>query len=271
MNFSVLISVYKNDSALYFEKALQSIIEQTLKPSEIVLVVDGEISVELEEVIQVYIKKTNLVIIRNSQNIGLSKSLNIGLNNCSYNFVARMDSDDISFKNRFEKQFDFLRKHRDISLLGGWYIQFDETMTKEILMRKVPEYNSDLIKFSKKRTPFNHVTVVFRKDHIKAMGGYPNIDGLFEDWWLAHRLIRKGFKLHNLQEPLVKVRGDSKFFKRRGGGKYWISEIKNLIAMYKAKYFTQKELLLNILIRTPVRLFPNFLRQFSYFFIRKIK
>lgn len=273
MQFSVLMSVYKNDNPSHFADAIKSILDQTKLPDQIVIVRDGPVGKSLQKMIDNLksriIDKIDIRVISLDENLGLSKALNEGLKACKYNYVARMDSDDISLPNRFEKQFDFLSNNKNISLLGGWYEQYDITMTNRVADRKVPEFNYRIKKYAMTRTPFNHVTGVFRKDHVLEVGGYPSIYGRLEDWWLALRLINNGYQLHNLQEYLVKVRGGEDFLFRRGGVEYIRWEMKNLIMMYNEGLIDVSSLIINFVVRGITRLVPVSIRKIVYKLIRE--
>ncbi len=273
MNFSLLLSTYANDSHVHLHAALQSVYDQTLKPAEYVVVKDGPVSKNIDDCLILWQDKigNNFKVIAISKNVGLAKALNIGLKNCNFSYVARMDSDDICYDYRFSKQFEYIKNNPDISLLGGWYKQYDDQMVRVICDRKVPVAHDEIMKFARYRTPFNHVTAVMKLADILEVGGYPeDIDGRLEDWWLALRLINRGFILHNLPEYLVKVRGGDDFIGRRGGIKYLISEVSNLSSMKSEDLISGKVLFLNLICRTLVRLLPVRIRNFVYGVVRKI-
>lgn len=273
MKFSLLMSVYGKDNPQFLNESIQSIVEQEHKPTEYVIVKDGPLPKELENCLSKWKNKfsSKLKFVSLSENVGLAKALNAGLKECTCEYVARMDSDDICYPNRFKLQFDFLATHTEISLLGGWYKQYNEDMSKYVIDRKLPINHDDIVIYGKYRTPFNHVTAVFKIKDVLKVGGYPeDIEGRLEDWWLVLKLIKNGYKLHNLPEYLVKVRGGDDFIARRGGFSYIAFEIKNLYAMRQQNLISTSVFIKNILIRTTVRLFPLSLRTLSYKLIRKV-
>ncbi len=273
MDFSVLISVYKNDDPVHFDEAIASISSgQSLSPSEIVLVVDGPVSEALNDVITKWERQDKflLVVVRSPENIGLANSLNLGLSHCRFEYVARMDSDDVSLEPRFERQIEFLSKHPNVVLLGSWYQQFDMNLQHLLNDRKVPSTQDEILAFARTRTPFNHVTAVFRKSKVLEVGGYPNIKGYMEDWWLALRLLDADYELANLPEYLVHVRGDSQFIGRRGGLTYLKHELINLKQMHSERLMGTSDLVRNVLFRSTVRLIPNGARSLLYKAIRKV-
>ena len=271
--FSVLISVYKNDDPRFFDEALESVTtRQTLSPDEVVLVVDGPVSDALNAVIAKWKrhKAPNIKVIRSELNVGLAKALNLGLSHCSYEYVARMDSDDVSLPQRFEKEIEYLSRHPDVALLGSWYQQYDSNMQTLLTDRKVPTEMTGIVPYSKTRTPFNHVTAVFKKSAVISVGGYPDIKGYLEDWWIGLRLLKNGYQMANLPEYLVDVRGDREFIGRRGGWKYLKCELANLQAMHQQELLSTFDLLKNLSLRTLVRLLPLPARTLIYKAIRKV-
>ncbi len=273
IRFSVLISVYKADDPDFFDQALHSVTtHQTLPPDEVVLVVDGPVPVDLNRVVDDWEKHNEfrVKVVRSPQNVGLAKALNLGLRHCSHEYVVRMDSDDISVPSRFQIQFDHLRSNRDVALLGAWYRQYDKDLEQLLTDRKVPTEMSRIVGYAKTRTPFNHVTAVFEKAAVLNVGGYPDIDGYVEDWWVALRLIKHGYKLENLPEYLVDVRGDREFIGRRGGLAYLKTEVKNLSAMRQQGLISGTDLTKNLAIRVLVRILPLRLRTWAYLAIRRV-
>jgi glycosyltransferase involved in cell wall biosynthesis len=271
--FSVLISVYKNDHPQYFDEALHSIsTKQSWPPNEIVLVVDGPVSGGLDAVIRQWEQQNrfNVKVIRSPCNVGLANALNLGLKHCSHEYVARMDSDDISLPMRFERQLKFLQEHPSIALLGGWYEQYDNELDRLITDRKVPTTMADIVPYSRSRTPFNHVTAIFKKSTLLEIGCYPNIQGYMEDWWIALRLIKRGYSLANLPEYLVMVRGDREFIRRRGGWNFLLQELANLKALYQQGLIGGLDLVRNVCIRSFVRLLPHGARTMMYQAIRRV-
>lgn len=272
MTFTVLMSVYKDDNPRYLDEAIESVFSQSLVPAEFIIVKDGPVSSHLEKVLDSWAntKPDVLKLVELPVNVGLARALNEGLKYCSAELVARMDSDDICCEDRFKIQVRYMNEHPEVALLGSWYKQYDEKFENIVTERKVPEDHESLVKYAQHRTPINHVTIVFRKAAVESIDGYPEREGRFEDWWLSLKLIKHGYKLHNLPLYLVNVRGGSDFIQRRGGMQYLVHEIKNMYRLYKEKLISLKSFIINICIRTLVRLVPNFLREYSYRLIRKV-
>ena len=219
--FSVLISVYYKEIPRYLDRALQSITDdQVLKPNEIVLVKDGPLTKELDEVIEKYEKKyPNLFkIVVLEKNYGLGKALNIGLENCTYELVARMDGDDISKPERFKKQIDIFKENPNLDILGSWIDEFIEENGEMKIrsIRKVPEKSDEIFQKLKSICAFNHPTVMYRKSKVIEVGSYLQEFAL-EDYYLWIRLVISGANMYNLQESLLEFRITEGTSKRRGG------------------------------------------------------
>lgn len=155
----------KKEKAEYLKQALQSVINQTLKPTEIVIVKDGPLTKELDECIENFQKQHPKLfkIITFKKNRGLGLALRDGVKACKYEYIARMDSDDISKPDRFEKQFNYLQKHPEIALLGTWITEFSKDENNPDTVTKLPCTHQDILKFAKKRNPFRHMTMVLKK------------------------------------------------------------------------------------------------------------
>ena len=224
-NFSVAISVYKNDKADFFDRALESITDlQSIKPNEIVLVVDGPIGDELNSVIAKYENKYSILkTVRLSENGGLGNALKIAVENCTNELIARMDSDDISLPNRFEEQLKMFKDNPDLDIVGGNISEFIDTEENIVAYREVPLTDSDIKEYLKVRCPLNHVSVMYKKSAVLKSGGYLD---LFwnEDYYLWIRMCEQNCKMANTGTVLVNVRTGQDMYKRRGGRKYYKSE-----------------------------------------------
>ena len=262
--FSVLMSVYKKEDPNFLKLSLQSIWNnQSLRPKEIVLVKDGPLNEDLDKVILNFEKEAPLKIVALENNIGLGGALNEGLKMCSCELVARMDTDDIAFPNRFEKQIDFLVNNSDIHVLGSWVDEFEGDINNIISQRKVPQEHGEIMKFLKRRNPMNHPSVVFRKSSVNYVGGYQHFY-LNEDYYLWARMISQGFKFYNQQESLLFFRTGKEVFRRRGGINYAIQDFMLQKEFKKLKLVSQYEFIINCLMRCTSRLLPNFIRGLLY-------
>ena len=262
--FSVLLSIYYKESAKHLAQALNSISEQTFRPNEIILIEDGPLTPELNSIITSY--KTNeptLKVISLPQNQGLGKALNEGLKHCTYDLVARMDTDDIALPDRFEKQAAFMEAHPEIDACSGWIDEFIDTPDNIVSRRTLPETSEELYRFGKSRNPLNHPAVMFRKSAVLKAGGYQHFP-LFEDYYLWVRMMMKGSKLYNLQEPLLLFRSSQDMYKRRGGMKYALTELRFQRTIHKLGYISLTKMWANSLTRFIARIIPNKLRGLLY-------
>ena len=231
-NISVLMSVYKNDKPLSIVEAVDSVINQTLKPKQVVLVVDGPVSDDITNILKELQEKYSILeVYPLEQNVGLGKAMNYGSEKCKYEFIARMDSDDIACADRFEKQMKCFEEDESLSVVGSNSQEFFETMDNLANVKAVPEKHDDIVQFMKGRCPFCHMSVIMKKQALIDAGGYQ--DWYYaEDWYLWIRMYLAGAKFYNIQENLMLVRINYDTFVRRGGMKMYKS-IKNLLKFMK--------------------------------------
>lgn len=258
--FSVSVCVYAGDNSDYFKVAIESILKQTIPPSEIVLVVDGPIPQSLDAVVSFYEKNPIFKVIKLEENQGHGEARRIGLENCSYDFVALMDADDISVPDRFEKQLEFLKNDETLSIVGGNIAEFIDNVDNIVGYRTVLSEDEAIKEDLKKRCPMNQVTVMFRKKDIAAVGGY--IDWYSEeDYYLWIRMYLAGMRFANLSDVLVNVRIGNEMYRRRGGLRYFKSEAKLQKYMWKNQVISFSNFIVNISKRLVVQvLLPNWLR-----------
>lgn len=264
MQFTVLLSVYYKESSSFLIKSLDSVFTQTICPDEVILVGDGPLGCELNEIVAKYsLNYPALKVIPLLTNQGLGKALNEGLKHCSYDIVARMDTDDIAKPERFEKQLAVFKKHPDIDVVGAWIDEFEDDISNVKSVRKLPEFHDGICQFAKRRNPMNHPVVMFRKSAVLAAGGYQHFP-LFEDYYLWIRMLMNGAKFYNIQESLLFFRFSPEMFRRRGGWKYAVNEFRFLRMMKDMHFISFFEFIQNILVRFSTRIIPNSLRSFIY-------
>ena len=262
--FSVLLSLYKKEYPSQLRQSLNSLFSQTLPPNEIILVKDGPLTAELDAVVSDYVARYSILkVVPLPQNQGLGKALNEGLKHCSYDLVARMDTDDIAKPDRFEKQMKVFEEHPELDLVGAWIDEFEGTPQHILSVRRVPETSEEIREYCKKRCPVNHPVVMFRKSAVLAAGGYQHFP-LFEDYYLWVRMLKNEAKFYNIQESLLYFRASPDMFKRRGGWKYAVDELRFQNMMRKMGMIDWKRFIMNVAIRFPARIIPNSLRGFLY-------
>jgi glycosyltransferase involved in cell wall biosynthesis len=264
LRFSVSMCVYKNDNPSHFSNALESVINQTLVPDEIVLVVDGPVPETIEKIINIYEYKTWFKVIRLETNVGHGNARRVGLENCSYDLVALMDADDICIPNRFEKQIECFKNYSDLSIVGGNINEFIGSVDNVVAIRQVPKKDNDIKKYLMKRCPFNQMTVMFKRSEVVKAGGY--LDWYCnEDYYLWIRMSLSNATFKNIDECLVYVRVGNEMYKRRGGFKYFMSEAKLQLYMFKNNIIGVQTLIYNIIIRFIVQvMMPNSLRGYIF-------
>ncbi|MED4976441.1 glycosyltransferase [Heyndrickxia faecalis] len=265
MNFSVLMSLYWKEVPEYLDSSLNSIVNQSLMPSEIVIIKDGPLNENLENILYKYVINYPKLfkIIGLKKNVGLGRALEIGLKHCTYEIVARMDTDDIALYNRFEKQIPLIQNDTSISALGSWIAEFDNNPSELKTIRKVPLDYEEILDKARYRNPLNHMSVVFRKSAVLSVGNYQSF--LWnEDYYLWVRLLINGYKIINTNDVLLYVRTGEDMFNRRGGITYFKNEIRLQKKFLELKYIKRTDFIRNILTRGIVRILPNKLRSTIY-------
>lgn len=271
MKFSVSMCVYCKDDPAHFKQAVDSILNQTAKPSEVVLVVDGPVPDELDDIIRSYENNSIFKVIRLPQNMGHGIARRTGLDFCSFDLVALMDADDLSAENRFELQLQEFEKKTNLDIVGGNITEFVDSPQNIVGKRIVPETDTEIKSYLKKRCPMNQVTVMFKKDSVQKVGGY--IDWFCnEDYYLWIRMALANMVFANLPDVLVNVRVGKDMYKRRGGWKYFKSESKIQRLMLQKTLISFPRCIYNILLRLCLQvLMPGWLRGFVFqSFARKI-
>ena len=258
--FSVAMCVYGGDDPTFFRTAVESVLHQTAVPDEMILVVDGPVPEQLEQVISDYEKRAEFHTIRLPENQGHGNARRTGLDACSHELVALMDADDISLPDRFEKELSCFSEFPEVSVVGGQISEFVGDPANTVGKRIVPCTDEELKRFMKKRCPFNQITVMLRKSEVSSAGGYMDwyCD---EDYYLWLRMALNGAKFACVPDILVNVRVGEQMYQRRGGWKYFCSERKLQRFMLRKKIIGMPQYLVNVTKRLIVQvLLPNRLR-----------
>lgn len=264
-NYSVLMSVYYKEHPDYLRQSMQSIYDQTVPTDDFVLVCDGPLTPELDAVISGMQQQfgSRLHVCRLSKNGGLGKALNFGIGQCKNDLVVRMDSDDVSRPDRCQRQLAIFHDHPEYSLVSGIVEEFSDTITNVSVRRIVPEHQDAIIAFAKKRNPFNHPCIMYKKSAVQAVGSYQDFY-LLEDYYLWIRMLQHGFIGYNLQEPLLWMRAGSDMYKRRGGWKYVQSQHNLFKYMAQTGFITESQYQIQGMIRLIGAVVPNWLRTFLF-------
>ena len=265
MNYSVLMSVYYKENPIFLEKSIESMFNQTIKTDDFVLVEDGLLTKELEEIVTKYEKKypTIFHVIRLKQNQGLGPALAIGIKECKNEWIARMDSDDYSVPNRIEKQIAVIKENPEIDMIGSNIAEFIDTIDNVESFRKLPSTHEQIIKYAKKRNPFGHPSMMLKKSKVLESGNYRSYY-LVEDYDMWIRMFQENAIACNLEEILVYMRIGKDFYKRRGGFKYLKSILKFKTEQYKTGYYSLTNYVISAGSSIVSCLIPNFIRKMFY-------
>lgn len=261
--FSVLISVYVNDSHKHFDRAIESIwFDQLLRPNEVILIVDGPVGRGTTNKLLKWKKilGDKLKVLRNKNNEGLAVSLNTGLRHCSNELIMRMDADDISMPERFRDQVKFMVSNPSVSVLSSDIILFDDEGYSSL--RSLPRTNAEIRNYAKFRNPIHHPCVCFRKSVIMKFGGYP-LFRTSQDYALWSRLLVEDVRFSNSPNVHLRMRGGSNLIKRRGL-KYFRGELKILKYQHKIGFITTKRYIINVFIRFSIRIMPPIIKKIIY-------
>lgn len=264
-NYSVLMSVYYREKPEFLKQSMESILTQTVKTNDFVLVCDGPLNSELDAVIEEMKSKfcDSLNVVRLEKNGGLGNALNEGIKYCKNELVARMDSDDIAYNDRCERQIKIFREMHDISICSGVVEEFSVNPDQVDTRRVPPETNVEILDYAKYRNPFNHPCVMYEKSAVESVGSYQDFY-LLEDYYLWLRMLMRGYKGYNIQEPLIYMRAGSDLYKRRAGGKYAKSQRKLYKYLRDNCFITETQYFVSCVIRTLSSYAPNWMRKFMF-------
>lgn len=263
--YSVLMSVYHKEKPEYLKQAIESIQMQTLSTNDFVLVCDGPLNEPLDSVIAAKQQEMgeSLHVVRLAKNGGLGNALNEGIKHCKNELVARMDSDDIAYPDRCEKQIAVFNTHSEVSICSGIVEEFTTDPNTVDTKRVPPETNEEIVEFAKKRNPFNHPCVMYKKSAVEAVGSYQDFY-LLEDYYLWLRMLMAGYQGYNIQEPLLHMRAGSEMYKRRAGWKYAKTQMRLFKYMKDSGFIGNGQYIKSCLIRSGSALAPNWLRKLVF-------
>lgn len=262
--YSVLMSVYAKEKKEFFEQSIDSMLQQTIPPKDFVIVCDGPLTEGLEEVLKRKQEENPELfqIVRIETCGGLGNALAKGIKYCKYDRVARMDSDDISVRERCEKQLRVFEK-RNVSIVGGNITEFEGSIENEKNRRCVPEKNKEIRTFARRRNPFNHPSVMYKKADVLKAGNYRDRKG-FEDYDLWVRMLKLGQRGYNIQETLVFMRTDAGMYARRGSFSYARQALKARWIIHRTGYSSLLDFLVSGVGQLVISLVPVKLRAAVY-------
>lgn len=255
-HFSVLCSLYFKEDPLYLAECFESIAKQSLKPNEVVVVHDGPLTPSLYEVLAKWEQKLPLKQIILEKNVGLGEALNKGLEACSNDLIARVDTDDINHLDRFEKQVKYMDSNPNVFAASSDVNEFETDPNKPSRVKTVPRSNN-VLEYSLKRNPLNHMSTIFRKHAVVEVGSYQH-HLYMEDYYLWLRLQANGYKISNISEVLVSARVGNGMLKRRRGLSYAMSELKMMRELYNLKLATGPSTAFYFSARAFSRILPTF-------------
>lgn len=214
-HYSVLMSVYAGEKPQFLKTSIQSMIDQTYQTDDFVLVCDGKLTDELEEVVRFYEDNYECFrALRLKNNVGTGRCANMGIDACKNEYIVKMDSDDIAKPDRCERSLYAMAKHPDIDMLGAYIDEFDSDTGDIIATKKTPLSNKEIHKYAKRRNPFNNQTLVYKKSRAVSVGGYSNIKRC-EDYEFVVKMLADGAKGVNLDKTLVLYRVTANNYQRR--------------------------------------------------------
>lgn len=273
--FCFLLSVYANETSSNLEDCLSSIFSQTLRPDEVVVVVEGEISSEVKSVLNKYaqiLKNFNICNLPKQfgpMDYGLPSCLNYGISISRSDYIVRIDSDDINSPTRLEVIKKFINQNPSVKLLGSSICEYSENFSKKLKMRAVPEFHNDILRYSAWRNPFNGPSVAFDRLAAVKLGGYPQVASN-EDFCLWASFIKFNLLTYNIQEPLVFMRAGASIIRRRSSFRYIFGEWQSLRYLFGISHFTFTQYIFHIFFRTFIRILPKSIINSVYVnFLRK--
>lgn len=270
--YTVLMSVYYKEKPEYLSLSIESMLNQTVKPDEFIIVKDGPLTTELDEVINnfvtAYPKTFNIIV--NETNLGLGPALAKGIENSKNELIARMDSDDYVVSTRCERQLKKFREDPKLGMVGSYEAEFVDDIDNVISIHRVPSENDEIERFMHRRCSVLHPTVMYKKSAVLKSGNYQSVL-LYEDYDLFARMVLEyHIKSYNIPEPLYYIRTSEDFFKRRGGIKYAKTVLKFKWGQYRKGYMSLMDFCISGLGQAFVCVLPNSLRKIFYMkFLRK--
>lgn len=259
--FSVLMSLYINEKAEYFDACMESVTAQTVLPSEIVIIKDGPVSDEVEVALQKWCEAYPelLHVVAYTPNRGLGYALSVGVEVCSCELIARMDTDDIAREDRFEKQLAEFEKNPKLDICGSYIDEFEGEPNHIVSQRTVPLLDADIKRYQKRRSAFNHMSVMFKKSAVLKAGNYQTCM-LIEDTFLWVRMIQSGAVCANIPEPLVNVRIGKAMYERRGGFVYFLKYREGRKKVRETGYISAWDYYYTLAVQLAVSLMPSGVR-----------
>lgn len=264
--YSILMSVYYKEKPEWLRYSIESMLAQTVKADEFLIVLDGPLTKELDCVIAEYTAKYGdlFTIVPLEKNVGLGPALAIGLSKCRNEWIVRMDSDDYSVPERCEKLLAVAAENPDYGIIGSFEVEFENDIKNEVAIHRVPETPEEIHTFMKRRCALLHPTVLYKKSVIEQCGNYHDVR-LYEDYDLFMRVvIENNVMCYNIQENLYYIRVNDAFYARRGGLSYMKTAVAFKWKQYRRGYMRTRDFIVSAGSQAFVCVVPNSLRKFVY-------
>lgn len=262
--FSVLLNIYAKDHPAWIKQALDSVLTNTVRPPEIVIMVDGPTSKEIQTILDEASKNKTVRIFSHNIAYGRAEALSFAIPKCSYDLIALHSADSISLPDRFEKQLAYFAAHLEMAVLGGQIQEIDGESLQPVAVRTVPQTDREIKTYLRMRSPFNHVTVMYKKAAVLAAGNYQPFH-LMEDYYLWARMAAKGYQMGNLPDIVLNARVDSAMYGQCGGWKYFKSNYAMSKKLRELHLIPRTTHAFNACIRFCVQvLMPNNVRSYFY-------
>ena len=262
--FSVLLNIYAKDRPAWIKQALDSVLTNTVRPTEVVIMVDGPVDENIQTILNEVAKDKTIRILSHPVNIGRGAALAYAVPKCNYELIALMDADDVSRKDRFEKQLAAFAANPNLSVCGGQIQEVDAESFTPLSKRQVPLTHAEICKYLKTRMPFNNVTVMFKKTSVLNAGNYEPF-GTLEDYYMWARVIAKGSSTQNIPDILADVRVNPNMYNRRSGWRYFRTNKMLFDKMKELGLLNFKDYYYTLLVRFVVQvLMPNWCRSLFY-------
>ena len=258
------MSLYRETQVDELRATLNSIVEQTVPTNELIVVLDGPVSAEIRLTLLEFSGLLPIRIQPLPVNCGLGSALAKGLSCCSYDWIFRIDSDDVYPANRFALQIEYAKRNPNTKVLGG-YLNEIYNSGREISTRTrfVPLDSRAVGRYAKWRNPLNHQTVFFNKKTVLLVGGYQDMP-FFEDYYLWARLLVAGYRIENLNHVLAQTSVHDEYFRRRGGSAYTRHELRFLKSLVECGFISRLHGAIVFAGRLIVRILPTRLRRGFY-------
>lgn len=256
--YSVLMSVYNKELPENLNESLESMLMQSYPPSDFVLVCDGKLTNELDVIVKSFQNEFKKIfrIVRIDENTGAGKAFNKGIEACKYEYIVKMDSDDISLPNRCAKQMLLFAIKPRLDIIGTYVEEFDSKTGETVSVKKVPVMHKDIKEYAKRRNPFNRQSVAFRKSFAVKIGGYSDLK-LCEDYEFAARMLARGAKGQNIPEVLVRFRVDEKTPEIRKSWKLTKAFIKVRWVIHRRGYTKFRDFFIPCALQLGLFIFPQ--------------